>query len=79
MSKIPYATSNGILHVDVELDYASDVFLVDESNFRRFQRGDRFQYYGGHYDYSPVTITVKGIGRWYLIVDGSPKYRYRFY
>lgn len=79
MCDIPCAVSAGILHVEVKLDYASDVFLVDESNFKKYQRGDRFQYFGGHYKKSPVKISVKGIGRWYLIVKGSPRYSYRFY
>lgn len=54
-------------------------FLVDESNFRKYRRGERFQYFGGHYKKSPVKISVRGIGRWYLIVKGSPNYSYRFY
>lgn len=76
--KIPYADSNGTLSVIVNLDYAADVFLVNSNNFKKYQRGESYTYYGGHYTSSPVKITVKGIGRWYLIVIGNTKYSYRF-
>lgn len=76
--KIPYAQSNGSLTVEVELKHAADVFLVNESNFRKYQSGQRFEYFGGHYDKTPVRISVSGIGRWYLVVNGSD-YRYRFF
>lgn len=79
MSRVPYADSTGVLTAEVELNYASDVFLVDSNNFRKYQSGQSFTYYGGHYTNSPVRITVNGSGRWYLIVRGSGQYRYRFY
>ncbi|MEK4024441.1 DUF1883 domain-containing protein [Sporosarcina sp. FSL W7-1283] len=79
MSRIPYAQSNGQLSVEVELQYASDVFLVDETNYRKYQTGQRFRYFGGHYTQSPVRISVSGIGRYYLIVQGGGRYSYRFY
>lgn len=78
MSRVPYADSTGYLSVNVELRYAADVFLVDDINFRRYQSGQNFNYFGGHYNQTPVTISVEGSGRWYLIVIGSD-YRYRFY
>ena len=79
MANIPYADSTGRLSVEVELNYASDVFLVDSTNFRNYQNGQSFKYFGGHYTKSPVNITVSGVGRWYLVVDGGGQYRYRFY
>jgi hypothetical protein len=79
MSQIPYANSNGRLSVDVQLQHAADVFLVDSTNFQRYQSGQDFNYYGGRYTRTPVTISVNGTGRWYLIVQGSAQYKYRFY
>ncbi len=79
MAKIPYADSPGTLSVEVKLEHAADVFLVDSSNFQKYKSGQQFKYYGGHYTTTPVTITVSGTGRWYLIVNGSGKYQYRFY
>ncbi len=79
MPDVPYADSNGTLSVTVELEHAADVFLVDSVNYNRFKSGKDFKYFGGHYKKSPVTITVSGSGRWYLIVIGNGKYQYRFY
>ena len=79
MDKIPYADSSGRLSVEVHLEHAADVFLVDSINFQHYQNGQNFKYVGGHYTRTPVVITVSGVGRWYLIVQGSPRYRYRFY
>lgn len=79
MAKIPFADSPGILSVEVKLSYAADVYLVDIVNYKNYQNGEKFKYYGGHYTKSPVTITVSGAGRWFLIVDGSSQYSYRFY
>lgn len=78
MNKIPNANSTGNLSVSVELKNAADVFLVDSTNFRKWQNGQRFKFYGGHYTKNPVNIRVSGYGRWYLIVDGSA-YKYKFY
>lgn len=79
MTKIPYANTNGSLSVEVDLKHAADVFLVDSSNYRKYQSGQRFNYFGGHYTKTPVNISVNGAGRWYLIVRGGGQYRYRFY
>ncbi|MED2983881.1 DUF1883 domain-containing protein [Bacillus thuringiensis] len=79
MTRIPYADSNGSLSVEVHLRHAADVFLVDSNNYRRYTSGQRFEYFGGHYTRTPVTISVQGSGRWYLIVRGGGQYNYRFY
>lgn len=78
MVEIPYADSKGKLSVDVDLKNASNVFLVDRNNFSKYKSGHDFKYYGGYYKRTPVTITVNGIGRWYLIVENSD-YKYVFY
>ena len=79
MDRIPYADTDSSLSVDVKLQYASDVFLVDSINFQHYKNGRKFRYFGGHYTKSPITISVNGAGRWYLIVKGSGQYSYRFY
>lgn len=79
MSKIPYVDSTGQLSVEVHLKSAADVFLVDRINFARYNSGQSFKYYGGHYKRTPVHISVTGSGRWYLIVRGTGQYQYRFY
>ena len=79
MAQIPYADSNGHLTVEVQLQHAADVFLVDSSNFQKYKSGSSFKYYGGHYTQTPVQISVSGAGRWYLIVRGGGQYQYRFF
>lgn len=79
MAKIPYADSNGHLSVEVHLQTASNVFLVDSINYKKYISGQSFKYYGGYYKRTPVNISVSGSGRWYLIVEGSGRYEYRFY
>ena len=82
MNQIPYADSNGHLSVEVELRYAANVFLVDSNNLRKYQSGQQFTHYGGHYTKSPVRISINKTGRWYLIVDdggSGQQYNYHFY
>ncbi|MEK0177031.1 DUF1883 domain-containing protein [Tetragenococcus halophilus] len=79
MSQVPYADTEGSLSVRVELQHASDVFLVDSANFRKMKSGKKFSYFGGHYTQTPVNISVDKPGRWYLIVRGGGRYKYQFY
>lgn len=79
MTQIPYADSNGSLSVEVKLQHSADVFLVDSINYQHYTAGRDFRYFGGNYTKTPVTISVKGVGRWYLIVRGGGQYSYRFY
>lgn len=77
MPKVPYADSNGELSVEVRLKGPAEVYLMNSQNFQKYILDESFKYYGGHYTYTPVHISVYGSGRWYLIVEGSP-YEYRF-
>lgn len=76
--KIPYCKSKGSLSVKVVLKNASYVFLVDENNFRKYQNGQNFKYYGDYYERNPVNIKVNGTGTFYLIVEDSD-YSYEWY
>lgn len=49
---------------------AANVFLVDSGNFSAYQRGREYTYYGGFYDFTPLTLEVPHRGRWYQVVDG---------
>lgn len=79
MVEIPYAYCKGHLSVEVYLTQASDVFLVDSINYKKYQSGVNFKFHGGHYTQTPVRISVYGMGRWYLIVRGKGQYQYRFF
>ena len=77
--EFPYAySSKGRISVEVWLQCASDVYLVNELNFKKFRAGQEFRYYGGHYTHTPVRISALGYGRWYLIVRGKGQYQFRF-
>lgn len=77
--EIPYYDNpNGALTVRVELQHAADVYLLDQANFDAKQRGRDFNYFGGHYSKTPVTIGVSGAGRWFLIVDNGSGESFRY-
>ena len=48
----------------------SDVYLADDSNLRKLERGDLngFRGYGGHYRRSPIHLGVPSNGTWTAIV-----------
>lgn len=50
----------------------SDVFLVDDLNLHKFERGGQFSYVGGHYKGSPVRLRVPSSGTWTAVVVPSP-------
>lgn len=75
--KIPYIISKGHFSVHVELQNASNVLVLSESDFRNYQQDRSYNYYGGYYDSTPVSISVNGIGKYYLVVEDSD-YRYSF-
>lgn len=47
----------------------ANVLLLDDAGFAQYQRGGRYQYYGGHYTSSPVRIAVPSTRRWHVVVD----------
>jgi hypothetical protein len=47
---------------------ASDVFLVDDLNLYKLERGGQFTYYGGHCEESPVRLRVPSSGTWAAVV-----------
>jgi len=76
---IPYYDNpGGSLGVNVDLQYAADVFLVDQTNYNAYSSGLDFNYFGGHYTNSPVKINVSGPGRFYLIVDDEAGSTYQY-
>lgn len=48
----------------------SDVYLADDSNLRKLERGDLngFRGYGGHYKQSPVRLGAPLGGMWTAVV-----------
>jgi hypothetical protein len=55
--------------LEVTLSAGANVRLLDSSNFQRYRRGARHDYYGGLARRSPVRITIPRSGRWHAVVD----------
>ena len=53
----------------VTIDRAANVQLLDDANFRRYQRRAPFQYRGGHFTASPIALTVPTSGIWHVVID----------
>ena len=55
--------------VEVTLDKAANVRLLDETNYAKYKRGERHQYYGGYAKKSPVHLKPPRAGKWHLVID----------
>jgi hypothetical protein len=54
--------------VQVELDHAANVILLDDINFSAFRRGSRYRYFGGYYKQTPVRLVPPHEGAWHVVV-----------
>src|SRR5437764_3548387 len=55
--------------VEVTLQYASNVRLMDSSNYSHYKRDGQHRYYGGYVSGSPWTHPVPRNGHWYVALD----------
>jgi hypothetical protein len=55
--------------VEVTLDHAANVQLLDEENFQNYRDHKRFDYHGGYAQTSPFRLKPPYAGRWHLVVD----------
>jgi hypothetical protein len=55
--------------IEVTLDKAANVRLMDASNFSSYRNGRRHEYFGGQITRSPYRIAVPGAGHWHVAVD----------
>ena len=54
--------------VQVELNHAANVILLDDINFSAFRRGGRHSYSGGYYKQTPVRLVPPHEGNWHVVV-----------
>lgn len=47
----------------------ANVLLLDDANFAQYQRGGRYEYFGGHFTRSPARISVPTTRHWQVVVD----------
>jgi hypothetical protein len=55
--------------IEVMLDHAANVLLLDASNYANYTSGQSYRYHGGYAKVSPYRIRAPHSGRWHLAVD----------
>lgn len=55
--------------VEVTLDTAANVRLLDGPNFQGYRSGRQYTLYGGYVTQSPYRIQVPYSGQWHLVID----------
>lgn len=55
--------------IEVTLDRAANVQLLDASNFENYKDGRKYHYYGGYAKESPVRLSVPRSGHWHVVID----------
>lgn len=55
--------------VEVALDSQANVRLLDDINFRSYQRGATHRYFGGLAERSPMQLRAPHSGHWNLVID----------
>lgn len=55
--------------VEVTLDTAANVRLLDDLNFRGYRGGRQYSFYGGYVRQSPYRARIPHTGRWHLVID----------
>jgi hypothetical protein len=55
--------------IEVTLDTAANVKLMDSSDFSSYRNNRRHGYYGGYITRSPFRVAVPGAGHWHVAID----------
>jgi hypothetical protein len=55
--------------VVVDCDTQCNVMLLTDTEFSSYRRGQRFNYYGGHYSRFPARIAAPSSGYWNVVID----------
>ncbi len=55
--------------IEVTLNSAANVRLLDSSNFHSYRGGRRHRYLGGHVTRSPYRMRAPQQGHWYIVID----------
>ncbi len=65
--------------VRVDCDHQCNVLVMDDHNYQRYRRGDRYSHYGGFYRQLPAVIRVPSADNWNVVLDlggGQARIRY---
>jgi hypothetical protein len=55
--------------IEVTLDHAANVLLLDSTNYSSYRNGNPYRYHGGYIKSSPFRISPPRRDRWHLVVD----------
>jgi hypothetical protein len=55
--------------IEVSLNRAANVQLLDDLNYDEYRNGRTYHYYGGHAKQSPVYLTPPRPGHWHVVID----------
>lgn len=55
--------------VEVLLDNQVNVLLLDDANFAKYRRGEKFTYQGGFTKLPQVSLGAPHAGHWHLVID----------
>ena len=55
--------------IEVTLDKAANVQLVDSINYSHYRSGKEYKYYGGYAKVSPVRLSPPHSGHWHVVID----------
>jgi hypothetical protein len=60
---------NGGEVVEINLDHAANVRLMDAGNFHSYRQGGQHRYLGGEARRSPIRLRVPQPGHWHVAID----------
>jgi len=55
--------------IEITLDHAANVMLMDAPNYSDYQSGRAYRYYGGYVQTSPFRLRPPHQGHWHLVID----------
>ena len=55
--------------LEITLDHAANVQLLDPSNYQAYRSGRQYRYHGGYAPTSPFRIDAPQAGHWHLVID----------
>ena len=59
--------------VEISLDYAASVKVMDNANYFSFKKGGKYKYLGAYVKTSPYQVVIPYSAKWYVVfeLDGS--------
>lgn len=66
-------TTGPRLKVEVTLNHAANVYLVNRQGYKNYLEGNDFSFRGGYAETSPYYVKIPSSNHWYVIVDNGDK------